>query len=193
METYNIVHPRLDKITRLIISSVAIAGTLSVLVLAPGIAPGLQLILKLKQKISNHRLEREIGKVVQQGYLKRHPHRSGDTYELTPKGRFIYMTNKAFISERKKTIQKPEDWDAIWRIVIFDVSEEDRNARNILRKLLSQAGFVYFQQSVWIYPYPCDDLIQAIKEQLHLRSKVVYIQAQYVEGDASIRKHFKIK
>jgi phenylacetic acid degradation operon negative regulatory protein len=45
-------------------------------------------------------------------------------------------------------------WDGRWRLVLFDVPEAQRSARNKLRRYLQDRGFGYLQNSVWITPYP---------------------------------------
>lgn len=42
-----------------------------------------------------------------------------------------------------------ENWDGKWRLVIFDVPEKRRQARDLLRSKLKQWGFIHFQHSVW--------------------------------------------
>ncbi len=45
-------------------------------------------------------------------------------------------------------------WDGRWRLVLFDVPEASRGARNKLRRYLQERGFGYLQNSVWITPDP---------------------------------------
>ena len=45
-------------------------------------------------------------------------------------------------------------WDGRWRLVLFDVPEARRSARNKLRRYLQDRGFGYLQNSVWITPDP---------------------------------------
>jgi len=49
--------------------------------------------------------------------------------------------------------QKPAKWDKKWYLVIFDIPEQLRYKRNILREKLKQLGFGQLQQSVWVSPY----------------------------------------
>jgi DNA-binding transcriptional regulator PaaX len=44
-------------------------------------------------------------------------------------------------------------WDRKWRIVLFDISEVSRQARNSLREKLKELGFGMFQQSTYISPH----------------------------------------
>src|SRR3989344_7150077 len=43
-------------------------------------------------------------------------------------------------------------WDGLWRLVVFDISEENRKLRDLLRRKLRSLGFAMFQKSVWVTP-----------------------------------------
>lgn len=49
-------------------------------------------------------------------------------------------------------IQKPKRWDGLWRLVIFDIPEETREIRNVVRGWLKRLGFARLQQSAWVIP-----------------------------------------
>jgi DNA-binding transcriptional regulator PaaX len=85
---------------------------------------------------------------------------------------------------------RPAKWDERWRIVIFDIWERRRNVRQRLRAILQRVGFVRLQNSVWIYPYECEELLAFIKTDLRLGRGILYIIAEGVEGDGYIRRHF---
>ncbi len=42
-----------------------------------------------------------------------------------------------------------EEWDGVWRLVIFDVPESKRVVRNLFRRRLKDWGFKIWQKSVW--------------------------------------------
>ena len=46
------------------------------------------------------------------------------------------------------SIPIPVHWDKKWRIVIFDIPEKHKGAREALRIKLSELGFIQFQKSV---------------------------------------------
>ena len=90
-------------------------------------------------------------------------------------------------------IPEPAFWDGKWRVLMFDLTEKRRTARNKLRMLLQNAGFVRLQDSVWIYPYPCDEFITLVRA--HLKSGVGELRsltADALESDSVLRTHFKL-
>lgn len=61
------------------------------------------------------------------------------------------------------SIQRPEVWDQKWRMVIFDIPEKKKLAREALRSKLKDLGFIKLQDSIWITPFPCENEIKLIK------------------------------
>lgn len=91
-------------------------------------------------------------------------------------------------------IPLPVRWDGKWRIVMFDVPEKRKKVRDILRMLLRSAGFVHFQHSAWIQPYPCDELVTLLRSHLGSgKGEIRYLTASLVdESDYAFRKHFDL-
>jgi len=84
-------------------------------------------------------------------------------------------------------------WDGKWRIVIFDIRERRRRVRQRLRILLKGAGMIRLQDSVWIYPYPCDEFIELLRA--HLASgtgELLYFTTEGLESDRRLREHFSL-
>ncbi len=60
----------------------------------------------------------------------------------------------------KKIELGDEKWDRKWRLVIWDVPEKRRAARDLLRYKLKQLGFKQWQQSVWASKVNCTKLLR---------------------------------
>ena len=88
------------------------------------------------------------------------------------------------------SIAKPLRWDKKWRIVLFDIPERHKKAREALRNKLRELGFVQFQKSAWAHPYPCRDLIDFIVEIFEVRAYVQYLEATAITNDAELKLHF---
>ena len=90
-------------------------------------------------------------------------------------------------------IEKPKKWDGKWRIVIFDIPTTSRLIRNIFRGKLKEFGFYPLQKSVWIFPYPCKEEIELLREFLGLNKRQVQVlEATKLEDDRFLRKHFQL-
>lgn len=91
-------------------------------------------------------------------------------------------------------IPLPVRWDGRWRIVMFDVPEKRKKVRDTLRMLLRGAGFIHFQDSAWIQPYPCDELVTLLRSHLGSgKGEIRYLAVSFVdESDYAFRKHFDL-
>jgi len=114
--------------------------------------------------------------------------RGGKRYaRLTKEGRRVLDIEAA-----KTQIQKKRRWDRKWRIVIFDIPERRRNIRIRLRKFMASCGFVRLQDSVWVYPYDCEDLVTLMKAEFHIGVDVLYLIVEQLEHDKYLREHFHL-
>lgn len=66
------------------------------------------------------------------------------------------------------SLEKPKSWDRKWRLIIFDIPEKKKLAREALRNKLKYLGFVKLQDSVWVTPFPCEKEIDLIKTIFNL-------------------------
>ena len=128
---------------------------------------------------------REAAKRLETGGLVKRDHKG--QFALTRKGE-----RRAALLESLQNIHvmKSHDWDEKWRIVIFDVWERRRDIRRRLRTLLGKAGFVRLQDSVWVYPYPCEEFVAFIRADLRLGSGMLYIIADEIENDKYLKEYF---
>lgn len=83
-------------------------------------------------------------------------------------------------------------WDRRYRLVIFDIAEERRTVRIRLRETMRAAGFLRLQDSVWVYPYDCEDFVALLKADLRLGKEVLYIIAEKIENDRWLRQEFNL-
>jgi len=83
-------------------------------------------------------------------------------------------------------------WDKKWRIVCFDVSEKRKRSREKLRLLLRQVGFVRLQNSVWVFPYDVEEVINLIKVGNFLEKEVLYMTVYTTGKDTELKSHFKL-
>ena len=87
----------------------------------------------------------------------------------------------------------PFRWDGKWRIVMFDIWEHRRAVRDRLRGMLERMGFVQFQKSAWVYPYPCEELFAYLRSELRLGTGIRYMVVEEMDTDISLRKVFNLR
>lgn len=96
-----------------------------------------------------------------------------------------YKLDEVMIKPLKK-------WDRIWRIIIFDVPEKYKKAREALRSKLKLWGCYPLQKSIWITPYPCRDEIDFIIEIFKISPHVRIIEASNFDGMDEVRYFFNL-
>ncbi len=80
----------------------------------------------------------------------------------------IFLTKKGLGKALKasfKIVHQKKRADGKWIMVIFDIPQNHKKARDLLRSVLKNLGYKMFQQSVWITPYDVsektENLLQA--------------------------------
>lgn len=100
-----------------------------------------------------------------------------DNYRLTKKGIERINFSKFF----KLSLDKKKK-DGLWRVVIFDVPEEQRTKRDLLRQKLKEFDFQMMQKSVLVSPYVCEKEIKELCKILNLNNEVCIILAKDLGG-----------
>ena len=102
---------------------------------------------------------------------------------LTEEGQRMLILKARHPNKRKR-------WDRRWRIVMFDIAERRKSTRELLRRFMESYGFFRLQDSVWVYPYDCEDVIALAKAHFRIGADALYIIAEYIERDRHLREHF---
>lgn len=83
--------------------------------------------------------------------------------------------------------EKEKRWDGKWRLVSFDIPEEEHKARRELRQELKKLGFGRMHRSVWISPH---NVLRKV-EELPARQKYreyIWIFEGYLKEDERFRE-----
>lgn len=171
---------------KIILMTIATVGVLSVAVLAPNALQILKPFLKNKRKYNlKYYLNQKVKRLVDEGFIKINTENGKQSLSLTLKGerKLLYYQ----VTERKK-----QKWDNKWRVVIFDVWENTRNKRDVLRMEIKNFGFIQLQRSVWIYPYNCLQFIELLKTDLSFGKNIRYMVVEKLDHDENLRKHFNL-
>ena len=182
---------RKAKIENIVLSSLAIAGVLTLAVAAPNT---LQLLKYVDPDVvlgrnPRRRLQQTASRLKRKGLIS-YEHRDNKTFlKLSPKGEKVASQVRA----NTYAIKKPLRWDKKWRVVIFDISEKRRIVRDRIRRLIEGLGFYRLQNSVWVYPYDCEEVITILKTELHIGSDLLYIIAEAIEYDRPLCDYFGLK
>ncbi|OHA92671.1 MAG: hypothetical protein A3G47_00935 [Candidatus Zambryskibacteria bacterium RIFCSPLOWO2_12_FULL_39_45] len=89
-------------------------------------------------------------------------------------------------------INTPKKWDGKWRLVMFDIPMRFTKGREALRYHLKNLGFLQFQKSAWIHPFPCEDEILFIADFFGIGKHVEILTVENLLNDEKLKKHFRL-
>lgn len=83
-------------------------------------------------------------------------------------------------------------WDAVWRVILFDIPEKQKWLRDTLRMRLKQFGLLELQKSVFVHPYECRDEIDFVIELYGARRYVRFLEARHIDNELHLKKKFDL-
>ena len=173
------------EIARVILGIVGVTGIILVGAVAPNL---LQLLPVGKRRFSKDALGQSLEGLKRKGLLKKVRSKTGWRLELTDKG----QAELSAIETKQKILKKPWRWDKKWRILIFDIPESRKKVRDQIRLLLRSFGFHRLQDSVWVYPYECEEVLELLRTKYRVRHEALYIRAEKIGKDSQLREFFSL-
>jgi len=176
-------------IEKILLYTIAGVGLIAAIAVAPGVGPALKLFGFGKRKYSDKYINNAVRRLKNKGYIIFEEKNGRSFIRLTTSGKKQLENYKC----KDASIRKHEKWDGKWRIVIFDIPEKRRKVRDSLRVSLVNFGFIKLQNSIWIYPYKCEEFITMLKADLKTGKDILYIVADKVEYDKNFKGSFKLR
>ncbi len=176
-----------------ILEFLALGGALIAAIVAPNAIQSFRFLLKDKdyvpwKKFNQHRIRQFVGQLQKRGMVKRRIEDRQRYYILTDKGRRFaakYNIDKIQLSKRKK-------WDNKWRLVIFDIPERKKIARDALRSKFLKIGMHQLQKSVFIYPFECKKEIDFVSDFFGVGEDILYLEANIHDIGKSLMRTFSL-
>jgi len=180
---------RRDNIQKALLTTLLIGGMIMV-----GAAPRINILKLLGNKKRNpyrfkHQVNDALMRLASKGFVVFIIKNGRKLASITPEGQRVLAL------EEQKTalqLQKKKRWDKRWRVVIFDIPEYRRGTRDKLRLTMRTAGFYRLQDSVWLYPYDCEDFMALVKADLKIGNAILYMVVEKIENDQKIKTHFSL-
>ena len=169
----------------------SVAGVLAVAAMAPNALRMIDMFTDKKKRGYNRKYQ--VNKTIiklQDGGLIEFKDRRGKKFAcLTEKGKKKLLEYQ--LQEIK--IKKPRKWDGKWRVIIFDIKEHRRFVRDGLRKELINLDFLRLQNSVWVHPYDCEEVIVMLKSHFKIGKDVLCLVVEKIENDKWLKKEFSLR
>jgi DNA-binding transcriptional regulator PaaX len=163
-------------------------GFVSVAIVAPGIVT-LAKPFRGKRYISKQQFSHAFRYSRQRGWLSIQQTKQGERLILTENG-----TRRVVRTEfGPDAIKRPKEWDGKWRVVIFDVPNKKKLAREVIRKTLRTMGFRQLQESVWVHPYPCEKVVHNLTALYEAGPFVRVLLVQRFDGEIEFMRKFNLE
>ncbi len=139
--------------------------------------------------ISRQNAERAINKLYESKLLTARENKNGTTtLVLNEDGKKRALTYQA----KNLQIAPPKEWDKKWRMVLFDIPEDEREARDAFRNHLEHMGFYGLQKSASVHPFDCKNEIDFLIELHNIRSSVRFLVVEHIDNEEHLKKIFKL-
>lgn len=175
---------------KIILGTIAAAGILTVAAVAPNALKAVDLFYG-KEKRKYYRdsyVKKAITKLKDRGLVEFEKRGEKSFARLTQKGERELLRYQL----KGAIIKKPKKWDRKWRVVIFDIKEQRKFTRDEIRKNLTNLGFLRLQNSVWVYPYDCEEIIIMMKAYFKIGKDVLYMTVEQIENDKWLKEEFRL-
>ena len=90
------------------------------------------------------------------------------------------------------TLKNHDHWDGKWRLVMFDIPNECKTARDMFRKKLKDLKFYQLQKSVFITPYSCESEIDFLASLYEVGKHVLLLSVDGFEGEDKLKNYFDL-
>lgn len=173
---------------KIILLTIAVSGLTVIAATSPGFGAILREVNKRRFKdYKQYRINQSIKRLQTQELITINELEDRIEVQLTEKGKIKVLTYNL-----EQMQLKAEKWDHVWRIVIFDIPNTHKKARDILRTKMKQIGFYLLQESVLVTPWKCRDEIDFIKHIYQVADYVTLIEAINFDGEIRVKQYFRI-
>ena len=176
------------EIVKTVLGVVAVAGIIPLVLVAPGAVKLLPLLASRPERVYRRTTDKILRRFESRGWAKIFVKPDGsESVSLTERGREEVLKYEL----RRMTITS-KTWDQCWRVVMFDVRMSRDYLRKRLRLSLKSFGFSRLQDSVWIHPHECEEIVELLRTMLRLRGEVLYLTCVRFRGDKWLVDHYDL-
>ncbi len=178
-----------------VLSLIGKGAAIASVILAPGTAKAFASLLKQSPDYEEWKhfnpsyLRRTLRQLHKQKHIELVYEKGEEVIKLTQGGKRRIL----HYSIQTLAINKPNRWDGLWRMVMYDIPKEKHKTSDYFRLTLQNLGFYPIQKSVYLFPYPCFDEIEYLRQFYFLDITVQYLLVKSIENDGIYRTYFSLE
>ncbi len=181
---------RLGHIAKAVLVTLAISGVILTAVAAPNAIQILGPLLKKKKLRFNDRsLDSSLERLKKERLVELATENEKDVLRITEKGK----QRIRYFELEKLILTVPPKWDRQWTIILYDVPEEHKKARDAFNVQIKQIGCFPIHKSVFVHPTDCRDEIDYIAELMGLDKFIFHFRTNSLgKKEFTARKYFRV-
>ncbi len=141
------------------------------------------------KKFNDSRVKQVVGRLKNRGLVKSQIKDKKVIVALTKKGKQKVLNY--YIDKIK--LKKHKNWDGKWRIVLFDIPESKKAARDALRCKFKFLGMRQLQKSAFVYPFDCREEIFYVASFYEVGDHIFYLEAKIDDIEEKLKRIFGIR
>lgn len=152
-------HQKVVSLTKAILVTIGIGTIVAMALMAPNSLQILKPFLGrgTRKDHERKRIRQAIQSLRAQGMVERVKKNGAMYLRTTEKGRACLKR----LAIETLTLPK-QAWDKKWRVIFFDIPEENAKGRRAFQQRLKALGCMQLQKSILIYPHPCQEEIDTL-------------------------------
>ncbi len=174
--------------TRYLMTLLLVGGVITVVALAPNIFGAMGHIARRKGFFGRKGFFDAKNYLRKRKYITVRKHDDAYEIKLTREGADIVLQK----SLNDMRIQPTGAWDGIWHLVMFDIPNKHKWARDALRGRLQAMGLYRMQESVFVSPYPCKEEVLFLTDLLSVHQYVRLVATKEIFGDTDLCDYFAL-
>lgn len=175
------------KLTLQVLEVLAVGAFIATVIAFPGLALLFQNRTRRFKTLPPQQFKKTLWYLSNKGFVKIQQAGNRNILRITNQGK-ARLKNYNF---EHLTIPHPQTWDKKWRLVIFDIPESRKTAREFFRRKLQALNFYPVQKSVYAFPFECASEVDLVATLCGVKPffMSLTVPAQQVPG--RVHDHFK--
>lgn len=134
--------------------------------------------MPLEEYYSQKNLRQKVYRLYRKGYIGRIGKGKNVLYQFNKNLRHKFLDN--YLDRKAEKLKTA--WDKKWRLVIYDIPEKKKSARDCLRKYLIDLGFGRVQDSCWVSPYDFSSEVYFFSLENGIKDYVCIYKGEFFAG-----------